>query len=97
MLVRAKCAVKYSFLKWANPGLFFVHFRPFLITISIIQIDKSMYGVLGIRIRGLRMVGTDETTELWRPVKYSLGLVRIKPFAPKQPFSTCMLMSGVST
>ena len=25
---------------WANPGLFFAYFRPFLITISIIQIEK---------------------------------------------------------
>ena len=29
------------FLKWANPDLFFVYFRPFLITISIIQIEKA--------------------------------------------------------
>ena len=41
----------------------FVYFRYFLDTISIIQID----GVLGIRTRGRRMVGADETTELWRP------------------------------
>ena len=26
-----------------------------------------MDGVLGIRTRGRRMVGADETTELWRP------------------------------
>ena len=46
----------------------FVYFRPFLIpiTISIIQIEKSVDGVLGIRTRGRRMVGKDETTELWR-------------------------------
>ena len=42
----------------------FVYFRPFLITISIIQIEKSVDGVLGIRTQGRRMVGTDETTEL---------------------------------
>ena len=42
------------------------YFRPFLITISI-QIEKSVDGVLGIRTRGRRMVGADETTELWRP------------------------------
>ena len=29
----------------------FVYFRPFLITISIIQIEKSVVGVLGIRTR----------------------------------------------
>ena len=27
-----------------------------------------MDGVLGIRIRGRRKVGADETTELWRPL-----------------------------
>ena len=43
----------------------FVYFRHFLITISIIE--KSIEGVLGIRTRGRRMVGTDETTELLRP------------------------------
>ena len=42
-----------------------VYFRPFL-TISI-QIEKSVDGVLGIRTWGRRMVGADETTELWRP------------------------------
>ena len=43
----------------------FVYFRHFLITISIIE--KSIDGVLGIRTLGRRMVGADETTELWRP------------------------------
>ena len=32
----------------------------------IIQIEKSIDGVLGIWTRGRRMVGADETTELWR-------------------------------
>ena len=41
----------------------FVYFRYFLTTISIIQIEKSLDGVLGIRTRGHRMVGADETTE----------------------------------
>ena len=44
----------------------FVYFRYFLDTISIIE--KSVDGVLGIRTRGRRMVGADETTELWRPL-----------------------------
>ena len=48
-------------------GLFFVYFCPFLITISKIQIVKSIDGVLGIRTQGRTMVGVDETTELWRP------------------------------
>ena len=48
----------------------FVYFRPFLTVIPItiaIQIEKSEDSVIGIRTRGLRMVGADETTELWRP------------------------------
>ena len=45
----------------------FVYFRSFLVTISL-QIEKSIDGVLGIRTRGRRMVGADETTELWRPL-----------------------------
>ena len=45
----------------------FVYFRYFLDTISIIQIEKSEDGVLGNRTRGRRMVGADETMELWRP------------------------------
>ena len=46
----------------------FIYFRFFLVTISI-QIEKSIDGVLGIRTRGHRMVGADETTELWQPPK----------------------------
>ena len=57
---------KVFFNKWANPGLFLFYFRSFLVIISI-QIEKSIDGVLGIRTRGHRMVGADETTELWRP------------------------------
>ena len=48
-------------------GPLFVYFRPFLITISIIQIEKSVDGVLGIRTCSRRMVGEDDTTELWLP------------------------------
>ena len=68
-LVRRRLiCIFYTFLKkWADPGLFFVYFHYFLDTISIIQIEKSIDGVLGIRTRGCRMVGADETTELWRP------------------------------
>ena len=49
----------------------FVYFRSFLIpiTVSIKQIEKSVDGVLGIRTRARRMVGVDETTELWRHPK----------------------------
>ena len=51
----------------------FVYFCSFL-TISI-QIEKSVDGVLGIRTGGRRMVGADETTELWRPPYFFVILV----------------------
>ena len=44
-----------------------VYFRPFLVTIWKIRIEKSLEGVLGIQTRGHRMVGTYKTTELWWP------------------------------
>ena len=53
-------------LKKGQSRPLFVYFCFFLITISI-QIEKSIDGMLGIRTRGCRMVGTKETTELWRP------------------------------
>ena len=53
-------------LKNGQIQAFFVYFCPFLITISIIQIEKRLDGVLGIQTWGRRMVGADETTELWR-------------------------------
>ena len=53
------------FLKNGPIPTSFVYFRPFLITISIIQIEKSVDVVFGIWNRGHEMVGTDETTELW--------------------------------
>ena len=65
------CRYTTFFKKWANLGLFLFIFRSFLVTISIIQIEKSVDGVLGIRTRGRRMVDADETTELWRPPRYS--------------------------
>ena len=43
----------------------FVYFHPFLITISLIIIEKSVDGVLGILTHSHGMVGRDETTELW--------------------------------
>ena len=50
-----------------NPASFCL-FRSFYITnISLIDYnDKSIDGVLGTQTRGGRMVGTDESTELWR-------------------------------
>ena len=52
-----------------------VYFRPFLITISIMQIEKSIDGMLGIRTQGRRMVGADETTELWH---FYVNFVQLK-------------------
>ena len=49
-----------------------VYFRPFLMTISIIDIEKSVDVVLVIQTRGRRIVGTDKSTELWRPPVYPL-------------------------
>ena len=39
-----------------------------------LQIEKSVDGVFGIQTRGCRMVGADETTELWRPPSYLVSL-----------------------
>ena len=56
-----------------NPA-FFVYFHPFLITISIIPIEKSIDGVLGIRTRGRRIVGANYTTE---PISLCLFICHI--------------------
>ena len=45
---------KHFFLKMGQSRPLFVDFRPFLITISIIQIEKNVDGVLGIRTRSRR-------------------------------------------
>ena len=42
-------------------------FRPFLITILIIKIEKTIDGVLWIWTPSRRMVDADDTMELWRP------------------------------
>ena len=52
------------FIKIGQSQPLFVYFRPFHITISIIQIEKSLDGVLGIQTCGCGMVVADETTEL---------------------------------
>ena len=57
-------SVKSFFLNGPIP----VSFCPFLTTISIIQIVKSLDAVLGSRTCGRKMVGADKTTELWRPL-----------------------------
>ena len=60
------CRIILFFKNGPIPASFCFYFRSFLVTISI-QTEKSIDGVLGIRTRGRRMVGADETTELWRP------------------------------
>ena len=57
---------KYFFKNMGQSRPLFVYFRPFHIT-NHLQIEKSVDVVLGIRTRGRRMEGVDETTELWRP------------------------------
>ena len=49
----------------------FVYFRSLLVTIST-QIEKNVDGMLGIQTWGCRMVGADETMELWRPQIYQM-------------------------
>ena len=53
------------FLKIGLSRPLFVYFHPFLITISIIQIHKSVDGVHGIWTCGRKMVGSDDTAEQW--------------------------------
>ena len=50
----------------------FVYFCSFFITMSIIQIERNIDGVFGIQTQGRRMVGTDETRQLWRLPDYTL-------------------------
>ena len=57
---------------WPIPASFCL-FLSFFMSIPT-QMKKSLDGVLGTRTRGRRMVGADETTELWRPsLFFSLG------------------------
>ena len=55
----------HFFKKMGQSQPLFVYFRPFLFKFLIIQIEKSVNGVLGIRSRRRMMVGADETKELW--------------------------------
>ena len=65
----------YIFLKkWANRGLFLFIFILLLLQFQC-KLKKSVDCVLGIRTRGCRMVGVDETTELWRPPMIYLSLI----------------------
>ena len=54
------------FFKWQKPGLFlfFRYFNKYSTNLTIN--DKSVAGMLGTQTRGGRMVGADESTELWQ-------------------------------
>ena len=62
----------------SNLGLLSAYFRTFLIQTLVIQIEKSIDGVLGIRTRGRMMVGADETTELWQRPKGRVSLLLLQ-------------------
>ena len=78
-----------SFLNGPIPASF-VYFRYFLDTISIIQTEKSLHGVLGIRTWGRRMVGADVTMELWWPPHLTTKL--INQYKQLMPFDCAYLM-----
>ena len=59
--------LEYFFQIWANLGLFLFIFVIFSLHLQFQQIEKSIDGELGIWTRGCRMVGADDTTELWQP------------------------------
>ena len=67
---KRKMLISLCNLKMGQSWPLFVYFCPFRITISIIQIETSIYVVLGIRTRGRSMTGADETTELWWTVTF---------------------------
>ena len=69
--------------KWANPGLFLFIFVLFSLQFQY-KLKKSIDGVLGIRTQGRRMVGADETTELWRP-PYSEKIYTLQLFQQRCP------------
>ena len=77
------------FFKWAKPGLFlplFAYFRPFLVSqhsdkCSTHLTIKSVDGVLGTRTWAGRMVGADESAELFWPPLNDIFINRINLFS----------------
>ena len=68
------CTLKSLFFifKWSKPRLFLFIFFLFacqILSTNLTINDKSIYGVLGSWTWGGRVVGTDESTELWRHPK----------------------------
>ena len=55
----------------------FVYFCHLIITISIIQIEKSVDGVLGIQTRSCGMLGADNTMVQWRPTNFQYSLEQL--------------------
>ena len=67
----------------------FLHDKYSTITIN----DKSFDGVLGTRTRGSRMVGADESTELWRhPYLSSLYFLSEEYFEKKDSFQALVVI-----
>ena len=57
-----------SSLLWNMSGLFLFIYTRFNKTRHLLQYRLHIGEVLGIRNRGRRMVGTDRSTRLWRPL-----------------------------
>ena len=74
--------------------LFCFYFRYFLDTISIIKIEKSIDGVLGIRTRGRRMVGADETYlfGLYKHKSFPLGPIQSSSPSTKELYASILLL-----
>ena len=51
----------------ANPDLFWFIFVLFTLPTIKIKIEKALIFLLGTRHRGRKLVGSDGSTELWRP------------------------------
>ena len=85
--------MKTFFTKMGQSRPLFVYFSSFLITISILKIAKSIDGVLGIRTRGLRMVGADETTELWRPLHVMKTFCLMRSLSKIEPIQVEYLLN----
>ena len=60
----------------SDPVVNFLKYEPILAAFCLflsfshkiqLQIEKTIYVVVGIRTRGCRIVGADGSTELWRP------------------------------
>ena len=68
-----------------NCIFFYLPIPASLIFSSIIQIEKSIDGVLGIQTQGCRMVGSDKTTELWQmPIQNCVKMTKIKKIIAKK-------------